>query len=72
MCDIIINITWGIVREPCRSCDYVIGTAKTICSGSSSLSNIFAENLKFMAYIDIKILGQYSSPHLKSYACARI
>jgi hypothetical protein len=34
MCKIIINITWEIVREPCRSCDCVIGTAKTIGSGS--------------------------------------
>jgi hypothetical protein len=36
MCEIIINITWGIVREPCRSRDCVIGTAKTIGSGLSS------------------------------------
>jgi hypothetical protein len=35
MCEIIINITWEIVRELCRGRDCVIGTAKTIGSGSS-------------------------------------
>jgi hypothetical protein len=36
MCEIIINIPWGFVRT-CHSRDCVIGTAKTIGSGSGSL-----------------------------------